>query len=399
MAQLGKLSGTVTDAAGNAASGATVEVRQQGATVSGAQAGPTYTVHDIGAAAVGLQVKVNATGTVTRNISGVTASSITTSGPGLGSLNNGDRITITSTLPTLYGDNRGDATKANPLTADASGYWECWVPILPYDLKQTYSGSSVLKLDVVPEGMEKVQSNMFTTVVGTAVWHHAALRTITSGMLERIDNPDGTSKRSLDFAGNESLAGNETVAGNLSVGGTGTITGLLTATGGETVASSFTYSGAAGSYSLTAGSIETQDLAANAVTKTYVGTGTADDAVATGAYPTFGDVTNANTGAITLASTDELTLVAHTSLIKTPALLATYWMAIRDGTTVIAEAIHSDGGAGANEYLHFCVTARLTGIAATKTYKVSVGGTQAGTVQNATTPQRATTIVAIQHKK
>src|SRR6185503_13327532 len=122
MAQYGKLSGTITDAHGNPVSGATVEVRRQGAFVTSTQAGTTYTVNDPGGIVATDQVRPNALSGPSRNVSAVTATTVATSGAGLGTLNNNDRISIFSPLPTLYADAQGSETKANPLTTDASGF-------------------------------------------------------------------------------------------------------------------------------------------------------------------------------------------------------------------------------------------------------------------------------------
>lgn len=409
MAQYGKLSGTVQLANGNADSGATVEIRSQGAFVTSTQAGPTYTVNDPGGIETTNQVRVNTLTGPTRQVTAVTATTLTTGGAGLGTLVNNDRITVQSPLPILYADAQGAETKTNPVTTNASGYWFAWVPIVPYDIIITKSDGSgvVLKTDVVPEGQESVLSNIFTGGAAIA-WLRNTLRTLTSGYLLKIQN-DGTDKLTLAYDGQLTLAGNlsgtdATFSGSVSVSGDITVTDDIgcddLTCNDATVSNAFTYSGTTGNFSLTAGSIETADLAANAVCITQVGTGTADQAITTGAYPTWTDIPNATVTTGTLATTDELVITATVTFLKTGAAGTNFVMAIRDGTTIIAEAMLTDQSAGANSYMSVSCRARLTGLNTAKTYKVSCGSSvAAGTVQDSTAPTRATTIIVERHRK
>lgn len=414
MAQLGKLSGTITDSQGNPVSGASIEVRTQGGYVNGAQAGPTYNVDNIGGLTVGQQVKVNATGTVTRNVSAATVATVTTSGPGLGALNDGDRITVVSTLPTIYSDEAGNNTKANPLTSDASGYWECFAPVIPYDLLESGTNyGTKLRVDVVPMGVEDLRSNVFSGNA-TAPYRRSTVRTLTAGNLETVENPTGTAKRTLDYAGNETLTGGLTASGNVGIGGTlsvtgtstftgaigaATFSGLITANAGITSAAPFTYSGAAGSYTLTAGSVETADLAANAVTQTYVGTGTTDQVLSGGAVYT--DVVSATVTFTPFSAASEITIMAVAPIESNAGAAYFAFARIVDAT---AATIYHESGAGPgplaiNQPISVALVARVTGLTGSQTFKMQAKTlTNDGIIKSNTTDMKAR-IVVVEHKK
>lgn len=405
MAQFGKLSGTITDAQGNPVSGATVEVRRQGAFVTSTQAGPIYTVNDPGGIVSADQVKVNALSTPTRNVSAVAATTVTTGGPGLGTLNNNDRITPYSPLPTLYADAQGAETKANPLTTDASGFWYCWVEIRPYDIIETYGSTVRIKTDLVPEGLENVLSNIFSGI-GIVAWYRNTVRTLTAGNLWQVDN-NGADKAALDFAGNLTLAGNLTAvngtfSGTLGVTGNVSMTGDLTVddiTADDISIGDLTVSGAV---SLPAGSIETADLATNAVVVTRTADGTADQTFVAGAYATgnYVDVTGA-TITFTPASTgSEIIVMAHCPSDAAGAASLNSWMAIRDGSGNILhqseESTLSSGHTNGPTLLY-----RVTGLSGSQTFKVSGQCEVANMVVNNSSwaAARRTRIIVMEFKK
>lgn len=423
MAQLGKISRRVLDSQGNPIPNASVEIRTQGAFVTSTQAGPTFTVDNIGGIAVGNQVKANATGTVTRNVSAVTITTVTTGGPGLGTLNNGDRITVTSALPTLYADENGDETKANPLTTDANGLAYCWAPVMPYDvLESATEYGSQLITDIVPEGVEDIRTNVFSGNP-TAPFRRSTVRTLSAGNLETVENPLNVNKRSLDYAGNETLAGGLTAGGNLVVGGTSTqtgnasfggtlsVTGASTLTGAVTVPTAFTYSGVAGGFSLTAGSIETADLATNATMQTTTAVGTADQTLTAAAYNTANydtasgkgaDITGASITITPFSTASEIVVIAECPVQAAGAAGCNAFMAIRDGTGTILQEGGAFTAAATGVPSTATLTFRETGVSGAKTYKVSQQVVSNNAVVNNSTnaaTKRVTRITVIEFKR
>lgn len=396
MAQYGKLSGTITDDQGNPISGAFVEVRRQGAFVTSTQAGPAYTVNDPGGVEVGDQVRVNTLSGPSRNVNAVTATTITTSGPGLGTLNNNDRITVFSALPTLYADAQGAETKANPLQTDASGFWYCWAQIRPYDIIETYGTTIRLKTDVVPEGQEYVQSNVFTG--GPAIaFRHGTTRTLTSGKLLVLENPIGVT----EMFGVE-WNGDVTAAGDLAAAN-GVFTGNMTVTGDLTVddiicddltvqdiinSGSFTYSGAAGSWSMTAGSIETADLAVQATMITRVADGTTDFVVGAA----YAAITSVSITA-TPASTSSEFVVQAVIPITTDAAAATVGVQMKRDGTVVHEGLMEQATA-ASRPVTITVFERVTGLSTTPhTWTVEAKASAASKVLSSSTNQKGRLIV------
>jgi hypothetical protein len=395
-----------------------VEIRTQGAFVTSTQAGPVFTVDDVGGIIVGSQVKANATGTVQRNVSAVTGFTVTTSGPGLGTLNNGDRITVVNTLPVLYADERANDTKANPLTSDANGLVYCWAPVMPYDILESAANyGSQLITDVVPEGVEDIRSNVFSGNA-TAPFRRSSIRTLTAGNLETVENPTGTAKRTLDYAGNETLTGgltlsgalavggalsvtgNSALTGNLTVGGTLGVTGLSTLTGGATVASAFTYSGVKANFSLTAGSIETADLDLNAVSATFVGSGTTDQALVAAAA--YADVASATVTFTPFSSASEIEVIAVIPGEGAGAGNYLLFARIVDGTaaTIYHEAAANQAAAGtANAPMTVTCIARLTGLTGAQTFKVQAKCTTTNVNLLSNSTDRKTRIVVVEHKR
>ncbi len=399
MAQYGKLQGILQDNQGNPISNGTVEVRRQGAFVTSTQAGPTYTVNDPGGITVGDQVRVNTTTGPTRNVSAVTATTITTSGAGLGTLNNNDRITIQSTLQTLYADAQGAETKANPLTSDANGYWFCWVPVVPFDLLESGTGFGTrLKTDVLPEGNEFVASNLFQGAAAIA-YRRISVRTLTSGKLLTLENPDSSEKFSVDYAGNVIALGTLGVTGNASFSGNLAVTGDLTVdditmddlTADDISVGDLTVSGA---ISLPAGGLETADLAANAVTKTAEGVGNTDQALAAGAaYAAVANVTVT----FTPFSTASEIIVMGVCPVTTDAVAGDVSAQIKDGGTVIHETTAVQAFAG-NRFVTIPLLARQTGLSGSHTWTMEAKCSVAAHINSSSTNLKAK-IVVMEFKK
>ena len=135
---LGRFDETVIDAEGNALSGVSVEIRRQGATVSGNQSGTsplTVTVNDRGSIEASDTVAIG-TGSTTYNVDSKTATTVVLSGfAGTLVLADDDRISPTNNLPTLYEDIKGGETKANPLSTGATGQATAWLAGGHYDYK------------------------------------------------------------------------------------------------------------------------------------------------------------------------------------------------------------------------------------------------------------------------
>jgi hypothetical protein len=219
MAQLGRFEYTVIDRSGNAISGASVEVRKQGAQVSGAQAGSPYTVNDIGGIIVGDTVKLN-TGSTSRNVSAISATTVTTSGGDLGAVIDDDRITCV-TLPTIYEDALGATSTPNPLTTDANGYCSCYAEGGKYDMLITAGANVRLVTDVTVVG-EDNRSNIFNS--GTAVaFKFDTLRNL--GAADKILQVSRLESNEVFSVGG---TGNVAIAGTLDVTGTTALTGAAT---------------------------------------------------------------------------------------------------------------------------------------------------------------------------
>lgn len=124
---------SVTDTSRIPASGVLIDIYREGATAQGAGsdvgAGTTISVHDPGRIVAGDTVVVG-TGTVTRTVGSITASSIVISAGGGGtfSWSDGDRIIPTNTRPVTYTDDAGIETTAvtSQITTSSLGEGFCY---------------------------------------------------------------------------------------------------------------------------------------------------------------------------------------------------------------------------------------------------------------------------------
>jgi hypothetical protein len=220
---------------------------------------------------------------------------------------------------------------------------------------------------------------------GTTAIRTRMVRTLTGGRLQAWENPGGAIKADIDYSGTLTLAnalivgGNTTLSGTLGVSGTTTLvaltaSGLITGSAGGTFAAPFTYSGAAGSFTLTAGSIETADVAANGVSVTTTGLGSADMTVAAAAGYASGnyqDVAGATVTITPFASTSELVV---TGLVHTENNAGTYggYAAIRSsGGTILSEAGITDGTSTSGLTTSTEFSHRVTGLTGSQTFKLS----------------------------
>jgi hypothetical protein len=295
----------------------------------------------------------------------------------------------------MYSDGIGNATTTNPLTTDANGFWSCYAPIEPYDIKTSATNyGSRLECDKVPDGAEYVVSNQFP-IAGIAAYRRSTSRTLTAGYLQTWENPVGSVKASIDYTGLMALAGNFS-ATNGSFGGT------LSANGGATVASAFTYTGATGSFSLTAGSIETADLAANAVVVTRTADGTADQTFNFAAFnvANYVDVTNCTLTFTPASSASEIVVMAHCPCDAAGAGALNSWFAIKDGTgTILHQSEESTAASGHTSGPTLLY--RVTGLSTSQTFKVSAQCEAANMVTNNATwaAGRRTRIIAMEFKR
>jgi hypothetical protein len=125
MPQLGPLSHTVMDALSNLVVAGLVNVFREGATVNGDQVGTapiTVTIRHPGKISAGDTVFIENDNATTYSVTAVTLTTMTISGfAGVLSVLNGQRIVPSNGPPTIYSDDQGGASVAQPLTSDAFG--------------------------------------------------------------------------------------------------------------------------------------------------------------------------------------------------------------------------------------------------------------------------------------
>src|SRR3989304_1765526 len=129
MSQLGRFDHFVQDGSGNAVSGQSVTLYREGATVSGNQSGTsplTITVRHRGKIAAADTVFVDTVTGTTYAVDSVTATTVVLSGfAGTLAVTDGQRLIPSNNKPTLYSDDQGGATTANPLTSGGTGGGGC----------------------------------------------------------------------------------------------------------------------------------------------------------------------------------------------------------------------------------------------------------------------------------
>lgn len=288
MAQLGKMEFTVLDNEGAAVSGATIEVRRQGAQVRGSAGASPYTVDDVGGVATGSSVKLYVLSTKAETSAATaTVNSATSIGtaPNLGAASDDDRLTISSPLPTIYEDANSGTSTTNPFTTDTTGYANCYAEAGYYDVKVSGTGLVTrLYTDVVCNGAKATaylfdqasaigfRSNIVSSATGGAVGTAGAVihEFCNAGTRKAAIDKDG------DYTGTDVHVANVDTTATLAVGTNATVGGTLGVTGASTVAA-LTASGlitgsagltiSAGTVSLPAGEIGTAEIAASAISQ------------------------------------------------------------------------------------------------------------------------------------
>lgn len=409
MGQLNKLQFTLVDSQGNAISGVTITVMKQGATVNGTQSASPYTVFDPGAIATGDTVTIP--GGLNRSVTGVTATTLTIGGGGLGTVNSLSRILLVLSLPTIYSDPQGSSVASNPLTTDASGKASCWIDESRVDVKYSKTGySTVYEYDRGCEGGERLKSNLYPS--GTAIaFRRDTSRALTANQKIESWSNNNSEKAYLDYAGALNLSAGITAT-------TGTFSGAVTvatlASGAAAFSgavtgttANFSSTGIFGStltassgFTMTAG---TFSVPANTIGKTYTADGSADQNITAGAYATgnYVDVTSCTITFTPASTASEITIMAVNPMYGGGATYVHY-AAIRDGSNnILAESsdLQNDGSALAPSEVTLIY--RVTGLSGSQTFKVSVQCvTNNTTLKNSTNAatKRVTRIVATELK-
>lgn len=254
--QLALLEFTITDPLGNALASASVEVRKQGAQVSGSHSpGNPITVDDVGAIVDGDNVRLNASTSPTRVATILSATSIDC---GLGfTAADDDRLTCITPI-TVYEDALANTTKANALTTDAQGRAWCYVVGGKYDALLSHPdipGGSRLAVDVPAIGGEITRCNAYNSGTAVAVVFDT-LRTFgVADTLFSLRNAAvdkfkvmGDGEVQAGAAGADHfLTGSLRVTEEIDVDGTATIGGMLTVeAGGASITGTVTVAGATG---------------------------------------------------------------------------------------------------------------------------------------------------------
>lgn len=404
MPQYAKFEITRQDAAGNPISGATIVLRKQGATV--VSGGPTsFTVDDPGGIVTGDTVNVYSSagtdpGSASVSATVNSATSIDVGGGGFSAANN-DRISPSTSLPSVFKDAQGNEA-AGTLTTDTNGYASAWVEFQPLDVVST-GGTSALGaaathiwFDVYPAGIERVKSTAFMSGT-TVVRKFDTLRALTSGDKFVEWRSAGTLKFYIDLNASlnprlpaHNVAGTLTVdTGGINVTGNSTITGTLGGLTGLTVAS--------GTVSLPAGQIGQTELADNSTFVVTSADGTTDQTL-TGAYV---DITSV-TVTITPVSTNSRLVITATvpPEVDSGAGFSYYVQLLEDATT-----IHETGGltnstTNGDPASTAVLTYTRAGFGGSKTYKVQIKRTTgSGGIVRSSTTQRKARIVVVEYVK
>jgi len=149
VAQLGRFTHTAASSStGIPASGASVTLYREGATVNNAQSGSSgaaVTVYHSGKLKTGDTVQVvTLPGTVqaqTYSVGAVTATTVVLSGAAW-NVAASDRLIATNSQPTLYADDQGGTSTPNPLSTSATGLASCFIEYGAYDYQVSGGGLS-----------------------------------------------------------------------------------------------------------------------------------------------------------------------------------------------------------------------------------------------------------------
>ncbi len=196
--RLGRFDRYVIGINGAPVSGASVEVRRQGAWSAqvGTQAGDTgdgadtiQVVHK-GQIQTGDTVVID-TGSVGYTVGTVTTTTIQLTAGGVFSIPAGTRLSPTNNKPTLYVDNQGVTTKANPFTTSSKGQAECWLADGFYDYKISGGGVvTFLVYDYMIGGVQKDEANTWSAAQTFGAGITLPSVTVAPGNLVSVDGND-----------------------------------------------------------------------------------------------------------------------------------------------------------------------------------------------------------------
>lgn len=181
---------------GQAVSGATVEVRRQGATaVQGAQSGATPIVINVvapGAIQPGDTVVIGTATSPSYTVGTVTATTVQLTAGGAISLSGGERLSPNNLpLPTMYVDSNGVTTKLNPLTSSPRGQAQGWIADGIYDFRVSGAGvTTFLSEDYFIGGVQKAEANTWTATQTFQAGATFPSVTVAPGNLISVDGND-----------------------------------------------------------------------------------------------------------------------------------------------------------------------------------------------------------------
>jgi len=260
---LGRLEFRILDALGVPVSGATVQVRKQGAQF--ASGGPTVLTVDspgsLTSAPADIVELYDADGVIRDDstaptVTGVTATTVTISGAFSVSLADTDRVSANNNLPTIFEDELGNESKTNPLTTNADGLAFCYVASGMFDARSIAGGTTRLFQDVASVGGHTIVTNLFDSATAVGFILNTSRSLSTAGALHTDFQIAGSSIASIDrnglitcvgltssailtvSGGGAAITGNTTIAGTL-----GSLTGLTIDSGGATIAGATTITG------------------------------------------------------------------------------------------------------------------------------------------------------------
>jgi len=435
MPQLGWFNFLLQDAAGNALAGVNIEVRKQAAMVNGAQSvtsGQNITVYHPGGLTTGDTVQLNA-GATAYTATVINATTIQLSGfSGSLALVDGDHIHASTPLVTAYQNPTATGSAITfPLQTDASGKARCSTVCAPCTIYMSGGGMPApdIRYDEVPTGFESESSEVFTT--GSAVaYDRNTRRALAAGDKHTRFRVAGVEVANVGYDGTISSAAGASFGGSVTaVGGTfsgnisavdGTFSGTLAVSGASTLAALSAAAGAfsglisgsagltisAGSISLPAGAVAGAALAANAVSATYISTGTTDqDLTNNGTYVAVVGDGPGTVVAVTMtpASTASEIIVMAVG-VGTPPGGASIGLQLRvkNGSTVIHEALQYSSAGAATLGITATCYARQTGLTGAQTYSVEAAGSASAgghTLLNSSSTDHKVKLIVIEHKK
>jgi len=237
MARFGRMEVFVTDSAGNALNGVSVEFRRAGALTNGATGPTTIVANTVGSILVGDTVRAGLAGASDAVASIVSEVSFTASGAGWGALADGVLMSITAPFPAVFNAEDGTEALTQPgLQTDADGFLEAYAENGMYDIFITGGGATTEIRHNVP-CVGGTETKIYIVGSGTTEhWIWDTGRVLAAGDKHTVWKDDGTEIASLTDAGKLTLVGVGglttggaivNTAGGLTIIGNSTITGTL----------------------------------------------------------------------------------------------------------------------------------------------------------------------------